>query len=171
MPALRPDNGAPLDLSFAVLRSVSPIHLEYMRNMGLHASMSVSLVVRDRLWGLLSCVHHRGPWRVPYEIRLGCEALGRLMSLRIAAFEDREVAIEREARRGTQDALATAMAAGDDDVLVSLLSRPAELLSLVNAGGARGSRVVVDGGTACIVRVRGGRRRRRERNDDVRPAR
>ena len=136
VPGLRPDNGRPLDLSFAVLRSVSPIHLEYMRNMGVSASMSVSLVVRDRLWGLLGCVHHRGPRRVPYEIRLGCEVLGRLMSLQIAAFEDREVALQREARRGTQDALATAMAAGDDDVLAALLTRPTELLALVNAAGA-----------------------------------
>src|SRR5690606_36463889 len=43
VPAARPDTGGPLDLSFAVLRSVSPIHLEYLANMGIHASMSISL--------------------------------------------------------------------------------------------------------------------------------
>ena len=46
VPALRPDTGAPLDLSFSVLRSVSPIHIEYMKNMGVRASMSISLIVR-----------------------------------------------------------------------------------------------------------------------------
>jgi hypothetical protein len=38
--------GAVLDLTFATLRSVSPIHLEYLRNMSVRASMSVSLVAR-----------------------------------------------------------------------------------------------------------------------------
>jgi two-component system, chemotaxis family, sensor kinase Cph1 len=150
VPLFRPDNGAPLDLSFAVLRSVSPIHLEYLRNMGVHAAMSVSLVVRDRLWGLLSCVHHRGPWLVPYEIRLGCEVLGRLMSLQIAAFEDRQVGMEREARRGTQDALAAAMSGGDGDVLASLLARPVDLLALVNASGAA---IEINGEISCAGRA------------------
>jgi Bacteriophytochrome (light-regulated signal transduction histidine kinase) len=76
VPTLRPDTGAPLDLSFAVLRSVSPIHLEYMANMGLRASMSIALVVRDRLWGLISCANHTGPrpsrstcaWRVSFSV-------------------------------------------------------------------------------------------------------
>ena len=60
VPALRPDTGAPLDLSFSVLRSVSPIHIEYMKNMGVRASMSISLIVRNRLWGLISCLNHTG---------------------------------------------------------------------------------------------------------------
>jgi light-regulated signal transduction histidine kinase (bacteriophytochrome) len=51
VPALRPDTGAPLDLSFSVLRSVSPIHIEYMKNMGVRASMSISLIVRNRCGG------------------------------------------------------------------------------------------------------------------------
>ena len=50
VPALRPDTGAPLDLSFSVLRSVSPIHIEYMKNMGVRASMSISLI-----WYVISC--------------------------------------------------------------------------------------------------------------------
>jgi two-component system, chemotaxis family, sensor kinase Cph1 len=48
-----PSLGAPLDLSFSVLRSVSPIHLEYMANMGVRASMSISIIVRGHLWGLI----------------------------------------------------------------------------------------------------------------------
>src|SRR5213078_2223833 len=56
--------GAPLDLTFSVLRSVSPIHLEYMANMGVRASMSISLIVRGRLWGLISCLNHTSPRRV-----------------------------------------------------------------------------------------------------------
>ncbi|HEX9174521.1 MAG TPA: GAF domain-containing protein, partial [Telluria sp.] len=54
-PATNPVTGAANDLSFAALRSVSPVHLQYMRNMGTLASMSVSLMVRGQLWGLISC--------------------------------------------------------------------------------------------------------------------
>jgi two-component system, chemotaxis family, sensor kinase Cph1 len=137
VPALRPDTGAPLDLSFSVLRSVSPIHLEYLANMGVRASMSVSLIVRGRLWGLISCANHSGPRHVSYEIRSDCELLGRLASLHLSALEDREVASRRTARQGTLQALADAMRAGDagDDVLEALLARPAELLALVGAAG------------------------------------
>ena len=70
VPTLRADTGGPLDLSFSVLRSVSPVHLEYMANMGVRASMSISLVVRDRLWGLISCLNHTSPRRVSQETRM-----------------------------------------------------------------------------------------------------
>ena len=81
VPTLRPDTQAPLDLSFAVLRSVSPIHLEYMANMGVRASMSMSLIVKNRLWGLISCLDHTGPRRISYEMRAACEFIARLTSL------------------------------------------------------------------------------------------
>ena len=106
VPALRPDTGAPLDLSFSVLRSVSPIHIEYMKNMGVRASMSISLIVRNRLWGLISCLNHTGPRRVSHQMRSACEFMGRLASLQIAAFEDRELLALRASRRATEDALA-----------------------------------------------------------------
>src|SRR4029079_7835240 len=59
-PPLCPVDGEPIDLSFAALRSVSPVHLEYMRNMGTAASMSVSIVIDGALWGLVSCHHATG---------------------------------------------------------------------------------------------------------------
>jgi two-component system, chemotaxis family, sensor kinase Cph1 len=135
VPASRPRTHAPLDLSFSVLRSVSPIHLEYLANMGVRGSMSISLVVRDQLWGLISCVNHRGPRLVPYEHRAACEVLGRLMSLQIAALEEREKAALRAARRDTLSVLLDAMRAGES-VLDALLARPSELLALVAAAGA-----------------------------------
>jgi light-regulated signal transduction histidine kinase (bacteriophytochrome) len=137
VPAMRPDTGAPLDLSFSVLRSVSPVHLEYMKNMGVRASMSVSLVVRGELWGLISCLNHTGPLRVSHEIRSACEFLGRLVSLQIVAFEDRERLAARASRRENEEALHRAMKdCTDDDVLTGLAALPAELLGLVGAGGA-----------------------------------
>src|SRR5690606_31189165 len=86
VPALNPATGAPLDLSFAALRSVSPVHLQYMRNMGTLASMSISIVIRGRLWGLISC-HDAEPRQVSYQTRTSCELLGRILALQIEARE------------------------------------------------------------------------------------
>jgi light-regulated signal transduction histidine kinase (bacteriophytochrome) len=80
-PAVVPGTGRPLDLSAAVLRSVSPVHLEYLANMGVVASMSVSLIDRGRLWGLIACHHYAGPRRPSYTDRVAAEFLGRTASL------------------------------------------------------------------------------------------
>lgn len=78
--------GVPIDLSLAVLRSVSPVHLEYLRNMGVAASMSISLIVDGQLWGLIAC-HHATPLRPTRSCRTVCELLGRLYSLALARAE------------------------------------------------------------------------------------
>ena len=87
VPAINPVTGAPNDLSFAALRSVSPIHLQYMRNMNTLASMSVSLVVKGKLWGLISC-HNETPCPVAFEQRTACEQLGQILALSIESRED-----------------------------------------------------------------------------------
>src|SRR5215204_1500326 len=135
VPALRPDTGAPLDLSFSVLRSVSPIHIEYMKNMGVRASMSISLIVRNQLWGLISCVNHTGPRRVSHRMRSACEFMGRLASLQIASFEDRALVGLRASRRATEDALHRAMKEGTGGVLTALVAQPRALMELVDGGG------------------------------------
>ncbi|SEG20287.1 PAS domain S-box-containing protein [Bryocella elongata] len=76
---------ATLDLSLSVLRSVSPIHLQYMRNMGTMASMSVSLVLDGKLWGLISG-HNAEPKLVPYLIRSACDMLSRMGATQLNAF-------------------------------------------------------------------------------------
>ena len=79
---------APLDLSYSVLRSVSPIHVEYLQNMGVGASMSVSIVVNDRLWGLIAC-HHMGPKQVPYSIRMAIDVLAQVLASTVQSLEAR----------------------------------------------------------------------------------
>ncbi|WP_413048388.1 ATP-binding protein [Pseudomonas phoenicis] len=86
LPTLNPLTGKPLDMSFASLRSVSPVHLQYMRNMGTLASMSLSIVVDDKLWGLISC-HHAEPRAVDFQTRTACELLASVLSLQIEARE------------------------------------------------------------------------------------
>ncbi|WP_294537523.1 GAF domain-containing protein [uncultured Rhodoblastus sp.] len=83
-PALNPANGQPLDLSFSVLRSVSPIHIEYLANMGVAASMSLSIVMGGELWGLIAC-HHRTPHFLPHRLRMACELFAQMASSKLEA--------------------------------------------------------------------------------------
>jgi len=80
---------APLDLSHSVLRSVSPIHIEYLQNMGVGASMSVSIVVAGRLWGLLAC-HHMSPLQVPYSVRMAADVMAQVIASLVQSMEFRE---------------------------------------------------------------------------------
>jgi light-regulated signal transduction histidine kinase (bacteriophytochrome) len=88
VPLLGMPDGPPLDMSFAVLRSVSPIHVEYLQNMGVGASMSVSIVVGGRLWGLIAC-HHMSPKRVPYSVRMAADVLAQVIASIVQSIESR----------------------------------------------------------------------------------
>jgi len=90
--------GEPLDLSHSVLRSVSPIHIEYLKNMGVGASMSVSIVIGGRLWGMLAC-HHMAPRQVPYPIRMAVDVMAQVIAATVQslAAREREGAIARAA--------------------------------------------------------------------------
>ncbi len=77
-PALSPD-GKPLDLSLSLLRAVSPIHVEYLKNMGVSASMSISIVIDGKLWGLFA-LHHYAARHLPMELRSAIELFGQMAS-------------------------------------------------------------------------------------------
>ena len=154
VPTLRPDTGDPLDLSLSVLRSVSPVHLEYMANMGVRASMSISLIVRDRLWGLISCSNYTAARPVAFELRSACEILGRMASSQIAMVEEETAEAARLARRDTRTELARALRVGQ--VLEGAIASPDELLGLVNADGAailRGSELQSCGNTPSPAEI------------------
>ena len=144
-PALNPSTGAPVDLSLSVLRSVSPVHLEYMRNMGTHASMSISLLREGQLWGLISC-HNAAPHRVPYHVRTACDFIGQILSLQLAAKEHASLAERRHDRRIIVGRLLGHMAA-EDHFLDGLVKHGDDLLALANARGA----AVVFGGTSTLI--------------------
>jgi light-regulated signal transduction histidine kinase (bacteriophytochrome)/ActR/RegA family two-component response regulator len=96
----RSTDGGLLDLTHSVLRSVSPVHIEYLRNMGVRASMSISLVRNGELWGLIAC-HHGQPKHLELETRLIAELFGRMFSYLLevreqeadAAYDERVLAI------------------------------------------------------------------------------
>ncbi len=72
--------GRPLDLSLSVLRASSDIHLQYLRNMGVRASLTIAIVCRGQLWGLIAC-HHNTPRLPPYSLRTVAETLSQMFSL------------------------------------------------------------------------------------------
>ena len=94
----------PLDMSFDILRSVASVHVQYLRNMGVAASMSVSLIVDGKLWGLVAC-HHRQPRQVPARHRLALDMFSRHVSLILAAREMRDAAAHLAEAREQRDRL------------------------------------------------------------------
>jgi diguanylate cyclase (GGDEF)-like protein len=134
-----------LDLSLSVLRSVSPVHLDYLRNMGVAATMTVSLVIDDRLWGLLAC-HHGTPKRISARIRMASEMIGQLLALQIRAAETREQhAYEARLARLVAQTVA-AMAAGES-LPAGARGAPEALLGMLGADGA----VVQVGGERAVL--------------------
>lgn len=103
--------GEALDLSLSTLRAVSPIHIEYLHNMGVEASMSISIVVRGELWGLFAC-HHYSPCVLPYSLRTVAELFSQLFSLLIdRAITDAKTDQERKGR-ALHDRLMARLAGG-----------------------------------------------------------
>ena len=105
--------GAPLDLSQHVLRSVSPVHLEYLHNMGVAASMSISIVSGGRLWGLIAC-HHQTPRRVPSGVRAVADLFGMFVSMRVSTQEHQDRLARYEDAQQIRDALAQRLSLTDD---------------------------------------------------------
>lgn len=139
VPAINPRTGSALDMSHAALRSVSPVHLRYMRNMGTQASMSISIVVRGRLWGLVSC-HDSNPRAVGFQVRMACELLGSVLSLQIEA---REAHADTEHLLGLRQRIVRLLSsmADRDSVREGLLAQPDTFLEFA---GAQGGAVISD---------------------------
>jgi light-regulated signal transduction histidine kinase (bacteriophytochrome)/CheY-like chemotaxis protein len=133
-------HGRPLDLSMSMLRSVSPIHVEYLKNMGVGASLSISIVVDGRLWGLFACHHYSA--RLPsFERRTVSELFGQMFASRLESRE-RRLALEFETKaRQIADRLLTSVADN-----ASLLDDPSWLIeALADAIPADGIGVWIDG--------------------------
>ena len=86
VPPVHPKTGQPVDQTDSVARGVSPIHIEYLRNMGVRASMSVAIVKEEKLWGLIAC-HHYQPKLVDYRLRNMIRFLSRILSGHLALQE------------------------------------------------------------------------------------
>ncbi len=104
-------NGEPLDLSLSVLRAHSQMHLAYMRNMGVGASLTIAIVRNDRLWGMISC-HHETPRLPPFSLRTVAEVFSQTFSLMLDRMLVRRVEKLRERARDLNDQLMLELAGG-----------------------------------------------------------
>ena len=134
VPRLSPATGQDLDMSLCSLRSMSPIHIQYLKNMGVGATLVLSLVIAGKLWGLIACHHYRARL-IHYELRTACELLAETIATRIAALESfaegqAEVTVRRLEQR-MADAISR-----EGDWRSALFDHSRPLLRAVDAGGA-----------------------------------
>ncbi|MEE1610739.1 ATP-binding protein [Microvirga sp. CF3016] len=139
---------APLDLSDSVLRSVSPVHLEYMRNMGTLASMSISILRDGKLWGLISC-HNKEPKRVSLQVRNACDFLTQIFALQLEARENTTLA-ENRVRLGAVQSRLLAHMAAEEHFIAGLVNHQDDLMMLA---GAQGAAVVTQDHCWCLGRT------------------
>ncbi|WP_432147496.1 ATP-binding protein [Streptomyces sp. bgisy029] len=137
LPELREGADEPLDLSGSILRTVSGYHLEYLRNIGVASSMSVSLLHDGELWGLIAC-HGDDPRRLTPEVRAACEFFGIALSLQLAAVAEREQADELSGYRRALATLLARLSSQEPDALLRPDSGLAELLCADGALLVRG---------------------------------
>ncbi|PWE52230.1 phytochrome [Metarhizobium album] len=144
-----------LDLSDSILRSVSPIHIQYLKNMGVGASASFSIIKDGLLWGLIAC-HHATPRAIPLATRMGCQALTNALSRQIRSKEEGELYRERIRLRSQEDTVLSKL--GNDSSLEEFFENSGpELARLLAADGfaaAQGKDLFVYGKVPDKIDVR-----------------
>ncbi len=123
-----------LDMSYAQLRSVSPVHCEYLQNMGVGASLSISIMVEGELWGLIAC-HHYSPKAVPLPQRVGAELFGQYFSLQVETLERRERFEIASKARARLDRIIAELSP-EEDLHGSLSPRISDIAQLIPCDGA-----------------------------------
>ncbi|MDY6901949.1 MAG: ATP-binding protein [Cyanobacteriota bacterium] len=133
-PQLNPITERPVDLINSTLRSPYPCHIEYLHNMGVGASLTISLIKDGRLWGLIAC-HHQTPKFVSYELRKACEFLGRMIFNEIYSREETQDYDYRMKLTYIQSTLIDYMSQ-EDNFIAGLVKHQPNLLDLTGAQGA-----------------------------------
>ena len=133
-PPNNPINDRPLDLTHSILRSASPCHISYLHNMGVAASLTISLIEDGKLWGLIAC-HHLTPKHISYELRKACEFLGRVIFSEISNREETEDYDYRMQLDYIRSQLVDDMAQSNDFVS-GLVKNEANFLNIADARGA-----------------------------------
>jgi chemotaxis family two-component system sensor kinase Cph1 len=148
VPENHPVTGRPIDMSFAMLRSVSVMYSGYLKNMGVRSTMVMPLMKEGQLWGLISAMHHSGPRHVPHEARMAAEFLAHMISLLMAAKEDSECYSERLHMTAVTDQLVEALCREPD--LHDSLGTAGSKLNLLSQLRAHGAAVVARGKVSLI---------------------
>ena len=155
LPRQSPDHGRELDMSLCALRSMSPVHLQYLKNMGVRATLVLSLVVGGELWGLVAC-HHYAPRTVGFQERALGELIAELVATRIAALESFVQTQSELVVRRLEQRMIEAIGR-DGDWRAALFDGSGTLLQSVGATGAAlvyESQVQVTGEVPATARIR-----------------
>ncbi len=132
VPLANPDNGRALDMTHCALRGASVMYTEYLANMGVAASLTMPILQRGELWGLIAC-HHQTPTHFAHPVRAACEFLAQVASLQLQAAEHNEQLAYRLHLEGVhQQLVAKAALEGD---LMALTEHQPSLLDAMDAGG------------------------------------
>ena len=135
----------PLDMRYAALRAVSPVHLKYLENMGVRAAMSVSIVRDGELWGLIAC-HHHAPMVPTPRVRAAVDLLGQVVAMQIES-RGRHDAAAAAAERLEAVARVTERAAGAASIPDAVVTGAPGLLDVLPADGAA---ILLDGAVATV---------------------
>ena len=124
---------APIDLSRAILCGISPDYLDALEQLGSRATLTVSIIIRGRLWGLIAC-HHALPRRVGHHTRAACERIGRMLALQLDARLEKERLQERSRTALLQSQIAAAIETAQDIGAAAIVAAPL-LFELFGADG------------------------------------
>lgn len=124
----------PLDLGKVDLRGVSPPHIEYLQNMGVAASMTLSLSHEQGLWGLIAC-HHYQPRTLPKTVRLAFSVLSKVASLEVMRHRNQERRYYQTQNQQLLTQLRTAVDNSEDAILKILAANTALLMATFQADG------------------------------------
>jgi light-regulated signal transduction histidine kinase (bacteriophytochrome)/CheY-like chemotaxis protein/HPt (histidine-containing phosphotransfer) domain-containing protein len=143
-PDISPVTGRALDLTYSALRSASPIHLEFLRNMGVQSSLTVSIIVKGQLWGMIAC-HNARAHRVARSTRSVCELIAETMAAEVALRADNAALQTRQTGRDLIDKVVAGIETSESFV-EAVRSEGARLLNLFDADGLVSS---IDGVLVC----------------------
>lgn len=132
-PVINPLSGGFIDLSNCNLRSVPSVHIEYLKNMGVKASMSTAIIKDEQLWGLISC-HHREEKYLNYEMCSVFELMAGIISSRIAVIENKEQGSKTTRLQQIQSKLMEQVYL-DDNPVSGLLNYDTNILQLLDCEG------------------------------------
>ncbi|RZK54692.1 MAG: GAF domain-containing protein, partial [Hymenobacter sp.] len=134
VPVRNPATGRPPDMTYSVLRAVSPIHIQYLKNMGVAATMTISIIQDGRLWGMIMC-HHDRPRLVSFELRELCLFIAKTFSALLPTKEQLEQRAYQLRVQQAQARLFEQMG-GQTNFLAGLYQQPVTLLDAFDCGGA-----------------------------------
>lgn len=146
--------GAPLDLSMSTLRAHSAMHVEYLKNMGVRATLTISLLRGGRLWGLISC-HHSAPRQVSYERRTAAELFAQVLSLLIETREREAISDYEQRARRLHDSLMAAIVENGSTAanLAVMADRISEIVACDGMAIRIGDETVLTGSTPTLERM------------------